>query len=121
MSRSEGTGRGVDVGTAGLGCSTTTVGVAVGSAEAVGVVSPAWQAIRDTDAAQAIAPAIMVDCRIVLQSAREVGKPRGEESCIQVRVGVSRLETCARMPNLRLRKLPAIRDRDDIDNNLRRY
>ena len=50
MSWSEGTGRGVDVGTAGLGCSTTTVGVAVGSVKAVGGVSPAWQAIRETKA-----------------------------------------------------------------------
>ena len=76
MSWSEGTGRGVDVGTAGLGCSTTTVGVAVGSVKAVGGVSPAWQAIREASAPQVITPAINVDCRIVIGIKKSLGSPQ---------------------------------------------
>ena len=98
MSRSEGTGRGVDVGTAGLGCSTTTVGVAVGSGRAVGGVSLVRQAIRETIAPQAIAPAIMVDCRIVPQIAKRLGKTRKEEFPVPLRMGAGRPYTGTQLP-----------------------
>ena len=121
MSRSDGTGRGVEVGTGGLGCSTTTVGEAMGSGRAVGGVSPSRQAIRETITMQAIAPAITVGRRIALRVRRSWGSPAAkglEYLCGWVHDTLECASEC-RMSNGG--KWAVTFDRDDVDNKLRRY